>query len=86
MATVAQPRTPVKHYAHLGPLEGIATLVPGGYSFRADRTGERRLVAYTSPELVLHGYVTDEPDDEPLWKKIASPDWYNGTAKRGTLV
>ena len=86
MATVHILRTPVKHYAHLGDVEGIATLVAGGYSFRADATGERRLVAYTDPELVLHGRVEDAPADAtPLWARLASPDYYNGTCGRDLI-
>jgi len=87
MATVHTLRTPVKHYAHYGDVEGIATLVAGGYSFRADATGERRLVAYNDVDLVLHGRVEETPVDAmPLWKKLASPDYYNGTTRRGTLA
>jgi len=83
MATVHPLRTPVKHYAHLSDVEGIATLVQGGYAFRADATGERRLVAYNDVELVLHGRVEDAPADaEPLWKKLADPGYYNGTCGR----
>jgi len=67
-------------------VEGIATLVGGGYSFRADATGERRLVAYTDVELVLHGRVEDAPvDEEPLWKTLASPAYYNGTCGRDLI-
>jgi len=40
VATIANPLTlrniPIRHYAHLGEVEGIATLVAGGYSFRAE--------------------------------------------------
>jgi hypothetical protein len=95
MTTVAQttdfskrPFLPTKHYAHLGNIEGIATLVPGGYVFRADDgNGYPQLVSYKSTELVLHGYLEDTPaDDEPLWKQIASPTYYNGSATRGTLA
>jgi hypothetical protein len=92
MATVheiASARKPLRHYAHLGDLEGIARLVPGGYLFTADATGERRLVAYTSPELVLHGYVEDldaNADLRPLWMQLADPSYYNGTTQRGTLA
>ena len=82
-ATVHTLRTPVKHYAHLGAVEGIARLVPGGWVFTPDGPGARRLVAYTEVALVLHGRVEDAPvDEEPLWKKLASPDYYNGTCGR----
>src|SRR5215831_17982617 len=87
MATVHPLRTPVKHYAHLGDVEGMATLVNGtGYLFRA--TGERtqRLVTYSDPELVLHGLYTPETDDTPLWQQLADPAYYNGTCRRGDLV
>jgi len=84
MATVHTLRTPVKHYAHLGDAEGIATLVNGtGYLFR--RTGERKavLVQYADPLLILHGYVEEPPDDErPLWMRIADPGYYEGRAHR----
>lgn len=92
MATVAQspaPRnTTIRHYAHLGDLEGIARLVPGGYCFTADATSTRRLVAYTCPELVLHGLVEDprDADPRPLWMQIADPSYYNGSDRRGTLA
>jgi len=88
MATVHTLRTPVKHYAHLGDVEGMATLVNGtGYLFRA--TGERtqRLVTYSDPELVLHGRVEEAPvDAEPLWLKLSNPAYYNGTDRRGSQV
>lgn len=88
MTTVAHPTTPVKHYAHLGDVAGIAQLINGsGYLFRPEDRSAAQLVSYTDARLVLHGYVEDEPaDEEPLWKRIASPDWYNGTTKRGALV
>jgi hypothetical protein len=90
MATVTDIRTarkPIQHYAHLGDVEGIARLVPGGYVFTADATGARRLVAYTDVELVLHGLVDDEPaDPRPLWQQIADPGYYEGSCRRGTLV
>lgn len=87
MATIHRLPTPVKHYAHLGDVEGIARLVRGGYTFTADATGERRLVAYNDPQLVLHGYVEEEPTDpRPLWQQIADPGYYEGTCKRGSLV
>jgi len=57
MAKVAR----IQHYASLliGDTEvnGIATLVPGGYSFRADDSGEIRLVSYKSADLLLFGQV-----------------------------
>jgi len=90
MATVHEittaRKTATRHYAHLGDVEGIATFVQGGYLFTADATGERRLVAYNSPDLLLHGYITDEPEQLPLWQRIASPDWYNGSDRRGELA
>ena len=80
-------KTPTRHYAHLGDVEGIARLVPGGYVFTADATGERRLVGYTHPELILHGLVDETPaDPRPLWQQIADPGTYNGTTKRGELA
>ena len=83
MAMVHSLRTPVKHYAHYGDAEGIARLVPSGYVFTADATGERRLVAYTDVDLILHGRVEATPvDEEPLWKRLASPAYYNGTCGR----
>ena len=55
MAKVAR----IQHYASLlvadVEVSGIATLVPGGYSFRSDDSGEIRLVSYKSPELLLFG-------------------------------
>ena len=59
MATVAKSTGPVKHYASLmvgtEELYGVATLVPGGYSFRADDSREVRLVSYKDGNLVLNG-------------------------------
>ena len=47
MATVPDIRTarksPIRHYAFLGETPGIATLVPGGYSFRPDDGRPTRL-------------------------------------------
>jgi hypothetical protein len=55
MAKVAR----IQHYASLliGDTEvhGIATLVPGGYAFKADDTGEYRLVSYKNTDLMLYG-------------------------------
>ena len=87
MATVHEITTARKavtrHYAHLGAVHGIARLVPGGYSFRPTAGGPWRLVAYNDPELILHGYVEDEPaaDPRPLWQQIADPAYYNGTTQ-----
>lgn len=87
MAKVHMLRTPVKHYAHLGDAEGIARLVPGGWVFTPDGPGARRLVAYNDVELVLHGRVEDAPvDEEPLWRKLSNPAYYNGTDRRGSQV
>jgi len=83
MATVHTLRTPVKHYAHLGDVEGIARLVPGGWVFTPDGPGVRRLVAYNDVELFLHGRVEDAPADAtPLWARLADPAYYNGTCGR----
>jgi len=49
----------VQHYASLlvNDVEvcGIATLVPGGYSFKADDSHDIRLVSYKSSDLLLFG-------------------------------
>lgn len=55
---LAQTRGPVKHYAILGDLEGIATLVPSGYSFQAEGETSRRLVSYRDSNLTLLGLVS----------------------------
>jgi hypothetical protein len=74
---------PIRHYAHLGEVEGIATLVAGGYSFRADGGMTTELVSYRSPELVLHGLVDAAPvDPRPLWQTVADPATYAGTYRR----
>jgi len=49
----------IQHYASLeiGGVEvaGIATLVPGGYAFKPENSGEIRLVSYKSADLLLFG-------------------------------
>ncbi len=72
----------VRHYAHMGEVEGIATLVPGGYSFRSDATGERKLVSYKDPNLILFGLVSDveaqRAEDENhggIVAMICNPEW-----------
>jgi len=88
MATVHEMsrarKAATRHYAHLGDVEGIATLVNGsGYLFRP--TGERKavLVHYADPRLILHGYVEETPEDtRPLWMRIADPGYYEGRAHR----
>jgi len=61
MATVTDIRTarksPIRHYAFYGETAGIATLVPGGYSFRPDDGRPTRLAAYNDPNLLLLGRV-----------------------------
>lgn len=61
MATVTDIRTarktPIRHYAFLGETQGIATLVPGGYSFRPDDGRATRLAAYNDPNLLLLGRI-----------------------------
>jgi len=51
--------TRIQHYASLliDDIEvfGVATLVPGGYSFRPDDSREVRLVSYKSSDLLLYG-------------------------------
>ena len=55
MARVAK----IQHYASLmiGGAEvfGVATLVPGGCSFRSDDSRDVRLVSYKSSDLMLFG-------------------------------
>ena len=55
MAKVAR----IQHYASLlvGDTEiyGVATLVPGGYTFRPDDSREVRLVSYKDGNLMLYG-------------------------------
>jgi hypothetical protein len=57
MAKVAR----IQHYASLlvGDTEiyGVATLVPGGYSFKADDSREYRLIDYRNADLMLFGRV-----------------------------
>jgi hypothetical protein len=50
-------KSPLRHYAFLGETPGIATLVPGGYSFRPDDGRPTRLAAYNDPNLVLLGRI-----------------------------
>jgi hypothetical protein len=55
MAKVAR----IQHYASLEingvEVHGVATLVPGGYSFKADDSREYRLVSYKDSALLLFG-------------------------------
>jgi hypothetical protein len=58
MATVAQTRTTIQHYAYYGELYGTAELLNGsGYLFREDGQRTATLVSYKDPELLLLGLV-----------------------------
>jgi len=58
MATVAQTRTPIQHYAYFGDVYGTATLLNGsGYLFREEGQRQATLVSYRDPELMLLGLV-----------------------------
>jgi hypothetical protein len=62
----------IQHYASLlvgdNEVYGVATLVPGGYTFRPDDRREVRLVSYKDAALMLYGrceladaqYIDDE--------------------------
>ena len=47
--------TPVQHYAHYHDVEGIATLVQGGYQFQGEGSADTWLVSYKDSDLVLLG-------------------------------
>ena len=85
MATVAKSSISrkVQHYASFivdgAEVYGVATLVPGGYSFRPDGTHSVRLVSYTDADLLLYGRVDladrQHEADKAQWEAAGFAVW-----------